>query len=489
MSIIEPVKVQAIAVPIAGSFATYEALQAFVAMIILLKNMGVSYPDFETAKSNVIYLNNILDAEYEQIFDGGPPGGDNDPNTILGYIGGTIMGLQFPQFLLDKYGSIKSALTDIWGHLFPGNNIISEKSYTIGNYSIGIGVTNYRLYATVNGQTYFSNRQGTSEENPRNLELNSVYIENNNLYVKIFYDRTLYDGSTRNYMDIILVDDEAVKLAFLDYGLNTEQNNIMMDIDLNSPLLETDPLLEWPTSTSLFLPALPIIDPDNEKVEFAVLPSGQTQQIYNGSMEEYQEDLLNNITWDQLQGLETNPQTHIQELINANGESYLVLQPVVGDVPYPDINQDPITDAAQFQGLNIGLLQGMTNWLRMIWESIISIPQWLLNLFVLPEGYFQTKLDLMETNLSSRVNNDSVIAFFNNLKNISAKPIPDLEYQGSIILKSDYANNIASTLKSWIRFVMWVYMALFGMNKAYMLIRGGNAIDGSWYKDDSTKPS
>lgn len=123
--------------------------------------------------------------------------------------------------------------------------------------------------------------------------------------------------------------------------------------------------------------------------------------------------------------------------------------------PSPNPNPDPSPDSSFFTKLG---------------DTLVSI-------IVPPPNYFETKIGELENNFTGKL----LIGADNNvLKSIASfipKPLPTLYVKNAKIIDPHLINSKNELIKSWLRGLLWIYVILYNMDKAYFLVRGTGFID------------
>ena len=235
---------------------------------------------------------------------------------------------------------------------------------------------------------------------------------------------------------------------------------IAVDSPLNNP--------EWTVENDDKFPMPPLWLPNKAgdlPLKQSISAEGIEQTIYDGSIDDYTNDIVNNATWDDVWGYTQGVGSTATLTPTAEG---LLVEDVgvgTGAIPYPEVGTTIPTDTLTGLGAITGLLQSIINWIYQLMQSIA-------NLFIISDGYLVDKLGGLRTSLESKFDHTGWLGLLSGLGDISPEGIPDLEYKGSIILDGDIPNSIATNIKAWLRGILWILIVLYNLNQLYKLIRG-----------------
>lgn len=475
---IQTKKTYAVALPIATAVGGIEIAKNLVAFITLMYAYGVTFNSVQEAQK-------LAEQYWQQ--QNPEPKDPKDPNnrSWLKWTLGVLTGATLIDSVVDLYTNVKSFLTDIFGTLKPGTNINSTEVHTeLISYTI-TREHNYNNTAWVKRITLYTGQTAILYQYPYDQTIfdETISFINNwgDLNVKYEY-KYYYNGELET---VTTQFGTKIPGTTYDYYLQGKYKNPTI-VPTSEIIITPDaPIIqpEITPETNIPVPMLPNIkyhpDLDDDKIQLAPLPDGSLQEYFRGTPDEYLEFVVQNYTFDDLK---TAPQTTVTESIDSQGMPILSFGTTTYIPPYPDTTPTPIEDTTEYQGIIRSLVMTVINWLRLIWEAIISIPKEIeevLKSLLLPDsGYIGGKLDDILTSITSKFDDSSWIMILENLRGLEGKPIPDLYYKESVILKSSYANDIAPTVKNWISFGMIVAIVLFNMNNLYKLIRGTGFIDG-----------
>lgn len=447
--ITEPARVDASA-SLALLLGGTSAAKAFLAFIMSCVAMGVTYATIDDAMTAYDHYTenasvSIEDLRYvqQETWTGNYEAVAND--------------------LSDIHSGIKSWLEGLFGTLQAGTNIkqyikgyspvieIVPKFYQSGYYWVGIkviigtGWDQLNIYATNNIVT------GGIVTDIRYRDSTSIFVDYQMNYTSSGVSKTatktsiIYPGAGN-----IVIDGETFELS----------NVITSDAPILNP--------SYSPQNRTFPPApyLPYINPGNEKVSQSISASGGTMEVYNGTYDEYLDDVVDSASWEDIQGVISGsvPTTTLTE----TPEGLIIGESTVG-IPYPIPNESAPTDVLEGIGSITGILQSIVNWFHQLIEFLKS-------LFMIPEGFMVGIMDDLKNDISGKFDNTLWIGHIQSFGTIEAEGIPDLEFRGEIILESDYVNNIAPTVKAWVSGGMIILIALYNLNQVYKLIRGSDYV-------------
>lgn len=111
-----------------------------------------------------------------------------------------------------------------------------------------------------------------------------------------------------------------------------------------------------------------------DKIVEVTRPDGTKYKIYTGTLDDLYNEWSQNIN---SRNIFTDKPSKLTET-----EEGVIIGDNKDELPYPDINPEPIEDTPQYQGKVVGLLQSIINWLKNIADIITEIPK---KLFEIPE--------------------------------------------------------------------------------------------------------
>jgi hypothetical protein len=444
--ITEPARVEASA-SLALLLGGTSAAKAFLAFMMSCVAMGVTYATYDQAKAAYDhYLENstmsIEDLRYIQ------------QETWTGNYEGVTSDIS------DMKDSFHNWLSNVFGTLNVGLN-------TYSNY-IPVDSTLDRVVLTSyqNNKTYLY----------KGYTFKIVYTEPNNW--KIYKNDGTF-ATMNNYYQFKHLEFKVVGSNVYCYvattGGSTQANYNISEPTSTLETLELTITSDAPINNQAYTPQnrtfpaapyLPYIDFDNEKVSQSISAAGGTMEVYNGTYDQYLDDIVENATWEDIQGISagTVPTTTLTE----TPEGLIIGESTVG-IPYPIPNESAPTDVLEGIGSIKGILQSIINWFH-------QLIQFLKSLFMIPEGFMVGIMDDLKNDISGKFDNTLWIGHIQSFGTIEAEGIPDLEFRGEIILESDYVNNIAPTVKAWVSGGMIILIALYNLNQVYKLIRGSDYV-------------
>jgi len=187
------------------------------------------------------------------------------------------------------------------------------------------------------------------------------------IYVTIYNDKfTIFSVNTQPYPQTIIYSKQLSNVSEID---NT--NSLSATITADAPVLDGDYDAE---TDRRYLPPpwlgrYPAIEP---KIKDIPTATGGTQKVYDGDIDEYLEDITNNATWSDIdEYIKTGANT---TTLTPTAEGTLEVGEVITDgLPYPNVGTDAPIDVLTGIGGITGLLQGLTNWLANIANTISNI--------------------------------------------------------------------------------------------------------------------
>ena len=446
--ITEPARVEASA-SLALLLGGTSAAKAFLAFIMSCVAMGVTYSTYDSAKSAYDdYLENasvsIEDIRYvqQEAWTGNYEAVANE--------------------LTDIHSGIKSWLQGLFGSLVVGDNTIGG-DYYINGYNISIQYhedysKSIALY--VNNQLY--TRYLSNNQDKRNILITGLNYNISKLIINVSYE---YKNSLGNWISSsTTMEPSYTSLTSNGITQTTQQETTTITITADAPIL--NPSYSPQNRTFPPAPYLPYINPGNEKVSESISATGGTMEVYNGTYDQYLDDVVENAMWEDIQGVISGsvPTTTLTE----TSEGLIIGESTVG-IPYPIPNESAPTDVLEGIGSITGILQSIINWFHQLIEFLKS-------LFMIPEGFMVGIMDDLKNDISGKFDNSLWIGHIQSFGTIEAEGIPDLEFRGEIILESDYVNNIAPTVKAWVSGGMIILIALYNLNQVYKLVRGSDYV-------------
>lgn len=349
-------KAEAIGGSLALALGGTSAAKAFLAFIMSCVAMGVTYVTIDDAMSAYDHYKenasvSIEDLRYvqQETWTGNYEALAND--------------------LTDIHSGIKSWLEGLISNIQAGQNVVNNNIRTLSNLGDSYIINNKQIVwiATTlwNGKPFLSWYSGQSKIGS-NIDLNTdvyvipLYVTNNILTYKLKY--TLNNNVTEYLLNTSIT------------GYYDIEPELLIDISTDAPILNSS----YSPQNRTFPPApyLPYINPGNEKVSQSISAAGGTMEVYNGTYDQYLDDVVDNATWEDIQGVISGsvPTTTLTE--TAEG---LIIGEATAGIPYP--NPDTTAPGEVLTGLGgiMGLLQGITNWIAQLWQLISGI-------FAIPEG-------------------------------------------------------------------------------------------------------
>jgi hypothetical protein len=362
LNFISQPKAEAIGGSLALALGGTSAAKAFLAFIMSCIAMGVTYVTIDDAM-----------AAYENYTENASISTDYlryvQQETWIGNYDAVL------NDLTDIHSGIKDWLTGIFGTLNIGNNQTKPEWNVVNNYPIKLDIRFQDNYYYLDLIYYNSTglksmeliKQSKEiveyklidlipEDNGHIINYQYKYISNDSILTQNRYTTIIYPITLDNITDT----------------LDTNTTNISISAD--APIL--NPSYSPQNRTFPPAPYLPYINPGNEKVSESISASGGTMEVYNGTYDQYLDDLVDNATWEDIQGVISGsvPTTTLTE----TSEGLIIGESTVG-IPYPIPDTTAPGEVLTGLGGIMGLLQGITNWIAQLWQLISGI-------FEIPEG-------------------------------------------------------------------------------------------------------
>lgn len=470
--IVEPY--QANAVGAVGSIASIVGKEKAAELIVFLLASAVVGVDFleeswsdEDNLNKVSNLNNLIIADFPQWQP--PDNGWKDLLKDLITIGKASSLIYFIESIKDWFqekGAVEGE-----------NFILDDNQY----YDYLNGWNFYvRKEFTLPGDQIFYMRVNNSPEHTHtwsssyiihSIKLNSV-LRVSDYIIKITYTTEYtYNGVRSSYQSI---DRQILSDYPIVGGLELDDSDLIKyfyTVSSDSIILSDRNPFEIP---EWYQPRIPLIVETQEEL----LPDGTNQIKYDGDIDQLVDELIENISLDDIRDLE---QRSPYELVETDGQT--VIRTGEESEPYPEPEVDTDT----------GLIQSIINWLDKILKAIKELPQNIVDkvktaledLFVPSTDYMQTKIGSINTSIHEKIGNSSDIPVGNYFEGLTCLPIPDGYYREHKIFDASYINNLAETICNWQRWVWYILFALMNINNVYKLIRGTDLIHIGQYQGGS----
>lgn len=383
LNFISQPKAEAIGGSLALALGGTSAAKAFLAFIMSCIAMGVTYSTYDQAKAAYDhYIENSTmsteDLRYIQ------------QETWTGNYEGVTSDIS------DMKDAFVSWLTGLFGSITTGENVYNP--ITINSLVLDVAkpfnLTSQIIYCTVNSNIY---------KYTLNAE-NSTWYDEPVVIFRGYQGDLLRTGSgTYDYLRFYPDNQYTVQVGsngllniktwngslwtsvtgganiFISSEIVTEiplytDESIIVDITTDAPIL--NPAYSPQNRIFPAAPYLPYIDFDNEKVGQSISASGGTMEVYNGTYDQYLDDIVENATWEDIQGISagTVPTTTLTETSEG-----LIIGEATAGIPYPIPDTTAPGEVLTGLGGIMGLLQGITNWIAQLWNLITGI-------FEIPEG-------------------------------------------------------------------------------------------------------
>lgn len=396
-----PKKSNAVALSLGSIYGTTLGTK-ILAFILSCAAVGVTFDALEEAEK-------MFD-KWQMDSNNWEPPGDGDPDRnwsdlVESILGGAMLGDRIPSL----FNSIKDFFQS-FGSIEGDNDVISLDDDVISLDDIVFVPYNDLIKPSSTGKTY-------TLYNSRDSGLTNVTVSYKSLSFTVIVDETQYDGLNPSVINkpfyritviengdvfktsgygsfrISLVKTSINKLYFqLSKGVSTagstsfrtssiydllDINGIDSSYDYKSDTIKFPDTIKFNVkpNSSVLTDTLPVETSrpqiDIVPLEITATPEGVEQTVYPGTMENLVDDMVNTVTFDDLQNLDSTTPYSLTEtekgvIVTTDSQTGTVITPT----PYPYPNQEPIEDASEFQGKNIGLLETIINWLKLIWESI-----------------------------------------------------------------------------------------------------------------------
>ena len=301
-----------------------------------------------------------------------PPGGGHNPNKKL--ITALLLGVPGGAFLSSIFGDLISWFQDL-GATEGENTISDDIQYNgfINGYAyelniVGNNTHDLKVYITINGgpSQIIANAGASSSSGYKySVETLSikdiVYHSPSKVIVELSYRFWSYPPDGPRYL---LPTNVTTKNPVLNIGTDEYTEN---PYPIHQPIT-----FNVKPNSSVITNTLPnnIPQPDISNlpgIETITTSDGQEKVIYPGNFEDLVNDIVNNITFEDIKNIIPGTNSYIitetQEGLNINTGQ---------ESPFPDVNTDPIEDSSIFQGTTIGLLQSIINWLNLIRNDILN---------------------------------------------------------------------------------------------------------------------
>lgn len=346
-----------------------------LAFLLASLAVGVTYKSLAEAEqlfktSELINWDEILGSAPDP-----PPGGGHNPNKKL--ITALLLGVPGGAFLSSIFGDLISwfqgiGATEGENVYNSGYGVIRDMTYHAYTYvRIENNNSRWNLYISINGSDYQSVYGGTTYNSNNLAEFISweivdfTNISQANKTCKVVFNAEVkmpngniesYEAQ-KSYANITFGNDnQQIPTAPINYHVH---NNSSVITNIQPTILPQPDIFKLPG------------------IETITTSDGQEKVIYPGDFEDLVDEIVNNTTFDDVKNIipGSNPYivTETQQGLNINTGV---------ESPYPDINTDPIEDTATYQGITIGLLQSIINWLSLIRNDISSLPE---KLFEVPQ--------------------------------------------------------------------------------------------------------
>ena len=284
-----------------------------------------------------------------------PPGGGNNPNKKL--ITALLLGVPGGAFLSSIFGDLISWFQGLGSNVGENSIDIIKSSFQLGNNTIDlVKIEDNKWRIDLNGNLLVV----LPETKNNDMQIISISpIDQSNVYINISFTWR-YGGK----------QTQQLSASIPGHGLETEiqgSESIKYNVKPNSSVITNIPPTTIPQPDISMLPG----------IETITTPDGQEKVIYPGDFEDLVDEIVNNITFDDVKNITpgSNPYivTETQQGLNID---------IGVESPFPDVNTDPIEDTSAYQGTTIGLLQSIINWLSLIRNDISSLPE---KLFEVPQ--------------------------------------------------------------------------------------------------------
>lgn len=321
-----------------------------------------------------------------------PPGGGHNPNKKL--ITALLLGVPGGAFLSSIFGDLINWFQG--KDATEGENIIDvdsdiiteiddiEKSYVTNLYAgkilfvtlynnnvikVKMEIDEVRGYPYISPYLYINNEKGFS--------FGHLYIIGDDTPHYSPEDRTVTYKITETTSNIRI---NLQISPYVNVSKAINKNDLITEGEGYQPETTIKYNVKQNSSVITGIPPTTIPQPDITKlpgIETITKPNGQEEVIYSGDFEDLVNEIVNNITFDDIKNIITGSNPYIiteteQGLKIDRGQ----------ESPFPDVNTDPIEDTATYQGTTVGLLQSIINWLSLIRNEISSLPE---KLFEVPQ--------------------------------------------------------------------------------------------------------
>lgn len=219
------------------------------------------------------------------------------------------------------------------------------------------------------------------------------------------------------------------------------------------------------------------------------MTTGRNVTTWPGTAEDFADGFADTVTWDDYRdvvaGVPSVPYSFDETVPGTLTIDYDYDYTDEGagaiPVPYPDAYEGDIPSE--------GLLQGITNWLTSLINTILGIPakliellkQLLITLFVPDSDFMQNKMNDVNLKIGSKIGDNDYMNFLDSLKSLEGEPIPDGYIGNNKVFDASYVNNLADMVKLWQRWFWYILIVLWYMNNVYKMIRGSDAVRGMEY--------
>lgn len=272
-------------------------------------------------------------------------------------------------WLTGLFGSLQIGNNSSQGTIYQKYNNIPFRLTAVGGYSAHLYVpkldgTEYKFESTSDGSYKFYEPITVT-----NIGELSGFIQ------IVFTYTTQYNTIRTKSMNLY-------HSSIPDYNSNVQTESMSISISADAPALNP----EWDSENDRKYPMPPLLLPKYPDIPIkeVTTPTGGKQLEYQGTIEEYLEDITNDKTWEDLDQYIKGqaPST----TLTPTGTGTLVVGGTITDgLPYPYPNTDAPTGVLEGIGSLGGLLEGITNWLSELLNAVLSIPDLLTDIFSIPE--------------------------------------------------------------------------------------------------------
>lgn len=367
-----------------GSIYGTELGSEMLAFLLASLAVGVTYSSLEQVEQLLIEYEPINWDEMLGSAPYPPPGGGNNPNKKL--ITALLLGVPGGAFLSSIFGDLISWFKGLG--VEEGENQILIEGDTVeyvGDIVFTLARVGYNRVYTEDGKSIWVIVEYVNYYPNDELYKFSVRFEKPD---GTFNTITHWDESQNPRVWVGSKKHNVLQVYIFGNKIGDDINNVVVHPFDSSELEDGQPKesinLEFnvsPDSSVITeIPPTKIPQPDITKlpgIETITTPSGHEEIIYPGDFEDLVDEIVNNITFDDVKN------------IISGSNPYIITETQQGlkidrgqESPFPDVNTDPIEDTDTYQGTTVGLLQSIINWLSLIRNEISSLPN---KLFEVPQ--------------------------------------------------------------------------------------------------------